>query len=174
MATVQQNGSSVTPKSTKNNAGTIVNAGNTQTSMTKKALGRQATDVGSKVIDSVDTNKSVNAGTFAYNRQLPLSKRLTTSLGGVSNNVLLSGAAVPALVKSIKSVESRYTVKQATAIRAGHFNMSTGKYSTPPTVALDSFGNDNAARVGRSNPGSLVFRTGKRMPTSTNYRTKTG
>jgi hypothetical protein len=59
-------------------------------------------------------------------------------------------------------------------MRAGNFNMVTGKYSTPPAVALDNFGNDNAARVGRTSPGSLVFRTGRKTPVSTSYKTKTG
>jgi hypothetical protein len=136
-------------------------------------LGLAATRTGSVVIDGADTDEAVVAGTFAFNNQRPVAKRLTDSLSGVNNDVLLSGAARPDLVKSVHRIESITTRRVATAIRAGYWNIYTGTWSTNPTNASDSFGNDNAARPSRSAPGNLTYKLGNPTAVTVGYSEKT-
>lgn len=82
---------------------------------------------------------------------------------------LLAGAGYTEYLKDINYIESARTRRQNTAIRAGKFNLSTGKFAPAyPVVALDSFGNDNAARSSYNVPGSITFRVGNSI-TSQNY-----
>lgn len=164
---------------TKNNGGVAVNVGNSQI-LASRTLGATEAATGSVVVDGTDTNKALSAGTFAYNDQRPVAKRLTTRLATVSNSTLLSGALVPSQIRSINSINSIITNKFATAVRAGYFNVYNGKfvntntggaYSVPS--ATDSFPTDNAAGVSRLSPGSLTFRTGAKLPVSANYSQKT-
>lgn len=136
-------------------------------------LGAEATRTGSVVVDGDSADKAVSAGSFAYNNQAPVAKRLTKKLSGVANAVLLKAADQPALVDSIHEVEGVTTNKTATAIRAGYLNFYSGSWSTPPAVSSDSFGNDNAARVSRSNPGSLTYKAGKPAANTVGYKAKT-
>lgn len=165
---------------TKNNGGVAVNVGSS-TVLSNRTLGATESATGSVVVDGVDTNKALNAGTFAYNDQKPVAKRLTTTLATVSNSTLLSGALVPSQIKSVNSINSVITNKFTTAVRAGYFNIYNGKfvntntggaYSVPS--ATDTFPTDNAANPTRSNPGSLRYGIGSRTPVSVNYKAKTG
>jgi hypothetical protein len=184
MATLQMDGvTSVTSTSTVNNSGVVKNI-STSDLLKKSDLGRpNVTSVGSVVVDSTNTDKAVSAGVFSYNNQLPVAKRLTTSLSTVSNTVLSSGAAQPTLVKSVHKllvknnsnnlVDGIRTYKIATAIRSGLFNIYTGKFTSSPTVSVDEFAEDSVGNASRSNQGSLVYRTGSRSVTSQNYPSKT-
>lgn len=176
MATVQVNGSAVvgsyqTGGSTKNQGGVAVKAGVSSTLTDRPVKGVNIGVYGSVVINGSKTDPSLSGGVFAYNNQKPVSKRLTVSLATVSNSVLLSGAAVPSLQTDINRLESVVTNRTSTAFRNGNFNLFTGKY-TSVTSATDSFGNDNEARVTRSNPGKLVYRLGK-APVRVSYKAKT-
>jgi hypothetical protein len=117
MATVQvtDGSSAVTSTSTKNNGGTVVNAGNADT--TKGPISRAlqlntlADDVGaapgSKVVSNDGTGsqytdrsgltKAVSAGTLAFNANssqwIMSGGNVTTTVGGVSNTVLASAGA---------------------------------------------------------------------------------
>lgn len=164
---------------TKNNSGVAVNVGNSQI-LASRALGATEAATGSVVVDGTDTNKALNAGTFAYNDQRPVSKRLTTRLATVSNSTLLSGALVPSQIRSVNSINSVITNKFTTAVRAGYFNVYNGKFVNTDTggaytvpSATDTFLTDNAAGVSRLSPGSLTFRTGAKLPVSANYKQKT-
>jgi len=85
---------------------------------------------------------------------------------------LLAGAGHSEYLKDINSIESARTRRQATAIRAGKFNLSTGKFAPAyPVVALDGFGNDHAARSSYNVPGSITFRVGNSI-ISQNYEAK--
>ena len=163
----------------KNNGGVAVNVGSSKVLSSRK-LGATEAATGSVVIDGTDTNKALSAGTFAYNDQKPVAKRLTTKLATVSNSTLLSGALVPSQIKSVNSINSVITNKFATAVRAGYFNIYNGKfvntntggaYSVPS--ATDTFPTDSAATVSRANPGKLRFLIGSKVPTAANYSTKT-
>jgi len=185
MATKQIDGTTnVTATSTVNNGGVAKNVGSSADLLTNSSLGRDDVGVfGSTVLDNDVADKAVSAGTFAYNNQSPVAKRLTDSLSNVSNDVLLSGAAQPSLVKSVHQalvkngssnlVAGVRTRRLATAIRSGAYNIYTGQFSSAPTVAVDEFGADNAADVSRSSTGALVYRTGAKNPVSDSYKVKT-
>ena len=179
MATIQQNGSAVvgtyrTGGSTRNNRGVAVNAGGPTDRLVKVGLGREQVATGSKVVDREVTNPAISAGVFAYSTQKPIGKKLPVVIGSGSNNVLLSGAAVPANIRSIHKIESRRVVRKATAMRAGNFNIVTGKFTSNPVSATDSFGNDVAASPTRAVPGKLVYKLGSKVPVRTDYKAKTG
>lgn len=141
--------------------------------LTSVELGSESTRTGSLVIDGDSSDKAVTGGSFAYNNQAPVARRLTKKLSGVSNTVLLKAADQPSLVDSVHKLEVVTTNKVATAIRAGYFNLYTGKWTNAPSSSSDNFGNDNAARVNRANPGRLTFKTGKPSITTVGYKAKT-
>lgn len=185
MATKQINGTSdVTKTSTRNNGGSAINVGSKASILKNSVLGYKVVGAfGSKVIDGTNTDKALSSGTFAYNNQAPVAKRTAKTVAGVSNTVLVSGAAQPGLVKSVHKssvkngsgniVDGVRTRRFTTAIRAGNFNIYTGKFSSAPTVAADTFATDNAANVSRASTGKLVYRTGSKLPRVVNYASKT-
>ena len=175
MATQQVNGSAVTSTSTRNNGGAVIKAGTSATLVDNVALGYSNVGVfGSSVADGTNTDKALSAGTFSYNNQSPIDKRVTTTLSGVSNTYLQSGAAKPDLVRSIHKLEVVRTRRLTTAIRAGYWNIYSGSFTTPPTVAVDTFATDEAATPTRSVPGELTYKTGAPTPVNDNYKAKTG
>jgi len=180
MATKQVNGSDITSTSTKNNRGIAINAGSSTAKVGKLILGASQVNTGSIVVDRETADKAISAGVFAYGTQRPISTRLSVVIGSGSSNVLLSGAGVPSQIRSVHKIESRRTVRKATAMRAGYFNLLTGKFTTNPTTATDSLlagaasGVDNAASPTRAVPGRLFYKLGSRTPVSVNYKAKTG
>lgn len=129
---------------------------------------------GSVVVDNSWANKAVNDGTFAHGTQKPIAKKVTTQLGGVANNVLRSGAARPDLVKSINKLEILRTRRFTAAIRENKYNRYTGRFDAGyPVVAVDSLDTDNAAVPTRTLPGQLVYKTGAKVPVSSDYKPKT-
>ena len=174
MATQQVNGAAVTASSTNNDNGSVLNGGSTAV-LNSVALGYSDVGVfGSSVTDGDDTDKALSAGTFSYSNQKPVAKRVTKTLSGVSNTYLQSGAAVPGNVRSIHSIQAIRTRRLTTAIRAGYWNIYSGQFTTPPTVAVDTFANDDAASPTREVPGELVYKTGAPVPVQDNYKEKTG
>lgn len=174
MATQQVNGSAVTATSTNNKGGAVVNGGTT-TLLDNVDLGYSNVGVfGTAVIDNDSANKALSAGTFSYNNDSPIAKRVTTTLSGVTNTVLRSGADQPGLIRSIHKLETLRTRRLTTAIRAGYWNIYSGSFTTPPTVAVDSLSTDEAATPTRSVPGELTYKTGAPTPVNDNYKAKTG
>jgi len=190
MATVQINGSSaVTSTSTNNNHGVAVKVGASSSVLSSRSVASPATTVfGSTVVPASSTvndyaTKALSAGTFRYNNQRPLGKRLTSTISGVSNTVLRSGALVPSLVTTINRsqvkdntstlVDGVRTRQQSTSFRDGEFNLYTGKYDPAPTVVADEYEADSAATPTRAVPGQLVFRTGSKVPVTRDYAAKT-
>lgn len=173
MAIQQVNGDPATSKTAKNNGGSVVNGGST-TVLDSVNLGYSDVGVfGSSVVDGNDTDKALTAGTFSYNNQRPVAKRVTEELSGVSNTYLQSGASVPGNVRSIHKLEVVRTRRLTTAIRAGYWNIYSGQFTTPPVVAVDTFATDEAANPTRSVPGELVYKTGALVPVQDNYKAKT-
>ena len=142
-------------------------------------LGLSSTKTGSIVVDGQDTDEALSAGTFAYNNNSPIAKRVTRTLSGVDNDFLLKGAARPDLIQSVHKIESIRTRRIATAIRSGFWNEYTGSWTTNPTVAVDSFvgsdstSNDYAARVSRNQPGNLTYKLGNPSVVTVGYAKKT-
>ena len=174
MATQQVDGNAVTSTSTNNRGGAVVNGG-TSTILDSVDLGYSNVGVfGSSVADGTDTDKALSDGTFSYNNSSPIAKRVTESLSGVTNTVLLSGADQPQLIRSIHKLEVVRTRRLTTAIRAGYWNIYSGTWSTNPTVAVDSLATDDAANPTRSSPGELTYMTGAIVPVNDDYKAKTG
>lgn len=173
MSTQQVDGSAVTSTSTKNKGGAVVNGGSS-TLVDNVSLGLTYARTGTGPVDGSTTDEALSAGTFAYNNQSPVAKKVTTSLSGVSNTVLRSGADQPQLIRSIHKLETLTTRRQATAIRAGNFNIYTGAFSAGPTVAVDTLATDYAATPTRSSPGQLAYMTGAKNPVQDDYAAKTG
>jgi hypothetical protein len=185
MATIQQGGSSVTGNawsgtSTNNDSG-VARRIKTTSQLSSVASGLN-TPTGSVVIDGTDTNKSLNSGTFAYNNQRPVAKRVTSSLATVSKTFLSSGAARPELVVSVNKIESVDTRAIATAIRAGYWNIYSGLFTTSPTVSTDAMHKsvsgtsviDVAANVSRSSTGRLTYMLGAGNAVKLSYDSKRG
>lgn len=174
MAIQQVNGGVSTKQTTKNNGGSAVNVG-TSTKLNKISLGYSNVGVfGTKVVEGVNAEKALTAGSFSFSDRQPIATRVTTSLAGVSNNFLASAANKPELTKSIHKTQSFRTRRQTVAFLAGNFNVFTGKFSVQPTVAVDTFSNDVAASPTRSQPGKLQFMFGAKLPKSDTYKSKTG
>lgn len=170
MATMQVNGSSVTGNyhtggsSTRNNKGVMKS--NSTTDGAKLSSVKTTTPVtgifGSKVIDGSITDPALSSGIFANNNNRPVAKKTTTSLAGVSNTVLRSGALVPSQIRKVNKIETVRTRKEITAIRAGKYNLVTNTWESGyPVVATDNLGSDKAASPTASVPGSLVYSMGK-------------
>jgi hypothetical protein len=187
MATVQTDGSSaVTSSSTKNNHGTAMNVGSSATVLETRALGFRNVGVfASKPYDGGSADEALSAGTFAYNNQRPIAQRSTTTISGVSNTNLRSGANDQSSLRSIHRQEKVRSTRTTSAIRAGYWNIYSGTWSTTPTTAVDNFwdnaaattsatSTDQAASPTRSVPGELVYKTGKLAPVLDNYKAKTG
>ena len=173
MAIQQANGSAVTASSTKNNGGSVLNGGST-TVLDTVNLGYYDTGVfGSTVTDGNETDKALSAGTFSYNNQKPIAKRLTTELSGVDNDFLQSAADVPGNIRSIHKLEVLRTLQQTTAIRNGDFDIYSGQFTTPPNNVVDSLATDDAANPSREIPGELQYKTGAPVPVQDNYKAKT-
>lgn len=181
MATQQVDGNAVTATSTDNNGGSVINGGTT-TVLNSVDLGYSNVGVfGTAVIDGPDADKALNAGTFSYNNQRPIAKRVTEELSGVANTTLQSGAGQPGLIRSIHKLEVLTTRRLTTAIRAGKWNIFKGAFlnnqtqgADNPVVATDSLATDDAANPSRSVPGELVYKTGAPVPVQDDYKAKTG
>lgn len=180
MSSIQQNGSATTGNywsgsSTNNNHGTAKNAGTVSSVLENSTLGAVNVGVfGSTVIDGTDTDKAISGGTIAHNHVKPLTAKVTTELGGVSNTALKTTANVPSQLRSINKRESYKSSGYATAFRAGYFNLYTGKFSPAPTPVTETPGTDNAATPTRSVPGTMRFKTGAPVAVEQDYSAKNG
>lgn len=175
MSTVQTDGSSsVTLVSTKNKGGTVVAAGSAASGVvqSQQASTYSFSAFASTVVDGNDTDPAVDS-TFAYNNVRPIAMRYTTTLAGLANTFLRSGSSNPGERRVVNKTESVRTNRYATSIRNGDYNLYTGTFSSAPTVAVDSFGTDNAASPTAAVPGSLVYKIGNPLPFSKNYASKT-
>lgn len=158
-----------------NNSGTGINLGES-TVLDSIGQGLEAEAFGSIVVDGEDVDPALTGGILAYNHRTPVAKRISTELGGVDNNTLLSGASRPELTTGIHKIESIITRRQSTSFRNGDFNYYTGQFTVAPLTPTDTFHKavsatpfiDTAANASRSNTGKLVYVVGSK-PTSKNY-----
>jgi len=170
------------------NTGRAKGLGASQTLLSNLAAGRTLASIyGSRVLDKSHTDKALTAGTFAYTVG-DVIRRVTTTLSGVSKDrILSSGASNWGTRKAIKQVTAIRTVKVATAIRAGYWNIYSASFSSGPDTANDfttivtqggtggGSGADEAANPSDSKPGELVYHAGiLAQPTQADYPAKTG
>jgi hypothetical protein len=159
-----------------------VNDGGTSTRVTSTSLLRnvavskdQTGVFASTVVNGTDTDPAVGGGVFAHNHVKPITARVTNEIANVASSALANTANNPAQLRSINKRESYKSNGVATAMRAGYFNLFTGKFSPLPTPVTETPGTDVAANPTRSAPGDLVFRTGAKLPVRNyDYKAKTG
>lgn len=158
-----------------NNHGAAAKAGNSAL-LDNVSISKDTTGVfGSVVVDGADTDKAVSGGPIAHNHVKPITAKVTTEIAGVASSVLSNSANDPSQLRSINKRESYKSAGTATAMRAGYFNLYTGRFSPAPTPVTETPGTDVAANPSRSAPGDLVFRTGAKLPVrNSDYKAKTG
>lgn len=160
------------------NGGAVTRAGTGASNLLDNVgVSRYNTEVfGSTVLDNDWADEVLASGTFAYNNQRPVGKRITDTLAGsVDNDVLLSGAAVPENVRSIHKLEVLRTRRFTTAIRANKYNRYTGEWEAGyPAVAVDTLASDNAATPSRTAPGEFTYKGGALVPVNRDYPAKNG
>jgi hypothetical protein len=110
--------------------------------------------------------------------------KITTSLAGVSNDFLRSGANDTDGAKSINKLEVVRTRRITTAIRNNKWNEYSGEWEAGfPSGAVDNFwdisagsgvstSTDQAASPTRSVPGELVYLQGNPVPKLDDYKAK--
>lgn len=129
---------------------------------------------GSTVLDNGVADKALSAGTFAFNNNEPIARRVTSNLSGVYNNVL-QNSANSGYSTAIHSNSTSYTAKVRTGLEAGKFNEATGEWEAGyPQNSVDDFGTDNAAAVSRADQGSLTYMVNGKAATTTAYDGKNG
>lgn len=154
----------------KQNSAAIINTGDSNPNVKKVLYSREILPTGNYPVLSDDvTVADINYGiSRKHNRSI--NQRSSDNLA--SQPVLRNASIYPQYVNSINYAESNRTALKSTAIRAGEYNMSTGKFSLGyPAVSNDAFGQDNAARSSFDSPGSISFRVGNTITTQ-NYEAK--
>uniref|UniRef100_A0A6M3LBR8 Uncharacterized protein n=1 Tax=viral metagenome TaxID=1070528 RepID=A0A6M3LBR8_9ZZZZ len=122
-------------------------------------------------------------------------KRVTTTLAGVANTFLRSGSSYLSGRRSINKLEAVRTWQVAKAIRAGNWNVFTGKFSSALNATEDAYTPsannvysafdqqaglgatsgtlDDAANPTRAIPGELIIHQGSGAPFRANYSART-
>ena len=173
MATAINTGSASTSTSTKNKGGTIKSNGSTPAGsfQNKSPAGGNLGFGGSVVYDGLDADKTNSAAAFAFSNQRPVAKKTSSTIAGISNTVLISGAGVPGQIRAVNKVESINSRLFTTAIRGNNYNSFNNTFDSgfPETLTdnlvSDVYGSgvvvDVAATPSRLVPGKIVFANGK-------------
>lgn len=129
---------------------------------------------GSTVLDNAVANKALTSGTFAYDNNKGLIRRVTAYISGVYNKVLVN-TANSGYNTAIHSNTTSYTAKVRSGLEAGKFNEVTGEWEAGyPQNSVDSFGTDNAAAVSRADQDSLTYMVNGKTATTTGYAPRNG
>lgn len=119
-----------------NNHGAATRVGTSSTNFDDVGVSRTQSELyGSVVVDGTDTDEALSASTIAYNNQRPVGMRVSSTVSGQSNTVLLSGADLPGQVRSINKRESYKVSKIATAYRKGYWEPYYGRFATYGTYS---------------------------------------
>jgi len=169
-------------------SGTIKGLGGDQTGETDSSHGINRTQVGSTVPSGLSrTEAAQSAGTFGTMTAAKyIIRRVTTTLGEVSNTTLQFGGPSLGKVRSIHGVKSsmRHSAV-ATAIRDGYWNEFSGAFSTAATATnnsiADASGNvltdgtaDDEANVSRAQQGEFTYRDHSKTVVFGQYGAKKG
>ena len=152
----------------------------------------------SKATNTFDSDKtySSGAGTLTYKKisgslaygtgvgnRYSILRKVNTTINGVANTAMQSGAAPDAYRKSPKNLMGARTEGTALAIRNSYWSIYLGKWTTNPTATNTSLGNvagstltdtstDNAV-TSRSVAGELVYRYGAAAAANADYNLPT-
>lgn len=161
----------------KNEGGAAARLGSSNALLDNVSVSRTNTAVfASTVLDNDWADKVLSGGTFAHDHTLPITKRVTTELGGVASAVLQTTAGQPGLIRSVHKLEVLRTTKTASGIRANKFNRYTNAWDNGyPQVSVDTLADDTAATPTRAEPGQLTYKLANPVPVTNNdYDAKTG
>ena len=176
--------------STRNNGGTIVAAGNVNTTSgpvkVDLSLLEQAVDddkYGSKVVLSsgtagssgnLGTAEPVSAGTFAYTQVAGayVMRRQSTTIGGVANTTLNTGASDYGTRQNPLVLETTRTYGSGVTQSWNYVTGAITKGGNSGGTA--DFGTDEAARPTNAIPGELVYMQGALVPNQADYKPRTG
>lgn len=160
----------------KNDGSTILNAGNVAATTVNNLPIRSAiykSVQGSHPVLAVSPTSSGNLGTLKIKSNGAFGKLtegqynvrlLGTTIGGVSTNVLKSGASDWGVRRPIHKLES------GRRLHITSWNYATGAATYGGSRGASvSFGTDDAANPTLAVPGALTFFTGKPVPSATNY-----
>lgn len=175
MAVKQIDGSAVTNTSTKNNIGTIRGGGTIVSPLwTSQNVGDTANSAfgtGPK-LGTAGMAKAVSAGTFAVMEAGSyIIRKVTTTLAGVANTVLRSGASDfghRRSIHSIQSVRNSFLTTQSWAYVNGVLT-----YTNTVTNSHTAYSADNAAAPTLAVPGELTYLPNGKTPYNDNYKEKT-
>jgi len=184
MAEQQVDGTAVTTSSTDNNGGATLGIGADATNMKNVAKGRHNQTVfASTVVDGVETDKAVSGGTFAFDNNRGVIRRVNTTVaGGVAAPAALqSASSANGLRRKFHSNETNKYSNIGSGMRAGNYNVTTGKFDPALVATSNDFhatdgGStiDQAVADSRSRPGQLVYRDGSGTPVRDDYSAKNG
>lgn len=161
--------------STRNNSGVAYKANSRTTSLLHNITAGYSPAVPRVVPKDVAfTSKAVSAGAFAYEGNRPIAKRHSTTIGGVANTTLRSGAADWGFTKNFANFDITFkTYRVTTAIRGNNaFHPISGVFISAVTNATDTFVFDNEGSVSRTNAGEYQAKGGKPNPVLYDYLTK--
>lgn len=176
MAVLQIDGTAVTDSSTNNNGGTLRHAGTiASTLFQNQTLGTVPVDSNYLVKQSqyVGAGKIVSAGDFnLLTANEYVIRRVSSTLAGVANTSLLSGASDFGhrhAIHKIERVRGTFLQGLSWTVSGEDSPVYTKTLSQSETV----FANDEAARPSLATPGELVYRTGGPEPFMDDYEAKT-
>ncbi len=169
--------STVPASSTKNDSGKLTKAGTVASSRWSNQTNLDNAYLGLNPIQVNSGNgiaKIVSAGNFAtMTKGRYIIRKVTSTIAGVANTTLLTGASDFGERQSINKIESvRNTFLHALTWTSDKDGQPT--YSFTKTDSLDNFAQDDAARPSLAVPGELVYRTGSPSVTLADYSEKTG
>lgn len=148
-----------------NDKGRILNGGNIGSSrFTKLALGRKITgDYGSRLVSTMSgLAKAISAGSFAtMTAGAYIISKVTTTIAGVSNTILRSGAADFGSRHSIHKVQRVRNTFLSGLSWTAHYPTNTINYTRSTTDV--SLGTDEATLA----PGDVTFLSGSNIPHET-------
>jgi hypothetical protein len=188
MATVQVNGSGVTPTSTVNDGGVMKANGGDVAGAPLNTNATANPDLGvfaSTVVSGVNAEPAISGGEFAHNHERPLSFLVTEELAGLANTALQSPADNNELVRNPAPWEVMRTRRLTTAIRQGKFNFYAGTFESGfPVTEVDLWWDiaadtgvsgvpDTAATPTQDVPGYLDYLYGGPTPSGDQYKART-
>tara|TARA_E500000331_G_C16942077_1_gene576640 strand:+ start:65 stop:622 length:558 start_codon:yes stop_codon:yes gene_type:complete len=173
-----------TATSTDNNGSAVFGIGADATNVKNVAKGRtNQTVFASTVIDGAQTDKALSGGTFAFDNDRGVIRRATTTVanGQAAPADLQSGSASVGNRRKFHSNETNKYSNIGSGIRAGNYNITTGKFDPVLVATSDDFHAadgggtiDQAVADSRSRPGQLVYRDGSGTPVRDDYSAKNG
>jgi len=145
------------------------------------------------ILASATNYPSQNFGTMTPGSYV--MKLVTSTLASVSNTFLQSGASYMSGRRAIHKLETVRTAHVTAAVRAGYWNIVTGKWSTSPVASEDAYTPsannlysamdqqagrgatsgtlDDAASPTAAIPGELIIHWGSGQPSNKDYSART-